>query len=139
MRWVEIPWRSPRGEPRFPGVPAGDRRFVVCVLEGGATVNLITHRYIIGNEGEILETVDGLTKKERREYERLSIELNPTAKDEARLAALQGKWSEKLKLPVDAARFLIRDLPAPPPSKTNCGIWSFFSEMGVHMGTSVVQ
>lgn len=142
-RWQEIPWDAWRnfrgpdigskvGDGCLRGVPAGDHRFALCIMdECGSVANVITHRYIIGDRGELVSSVDGLSDDERKELDRLYLLHAPSLEDDARLADIRAKWGAKLTLPHEAAMALMRDLPGPPVEDRNCGVWRFFAEVGI--------
>ena len=141
--WQEVSWDAwkaftvggilgGRGERSLLGIPAGDQRFAVCIIDQhGAVNNVILHRYIVGAAGQLVSGVDGLSDDEQRELSRLEIALMPSDEDEARLAEIRGKWSRQLALPNEAAKALMREMPGPPAEDRECGVWQFLARAGV--------
>jgi hypothetical protein len=101
---------------------AGIHHFVVCIYadeideivfkifddpNGVGLVNVFPHKYMVDAEGMFEDVDDGLTEKERKDYERLWRLMELTPSDTARLTELRTKMGAVL-LPPQASIAVLR-------------------------------
>jgi hypothetical protein len=100
----------------LPGVSGGIHYFVTGVHGHGATINIITHKYLIQPDGLIgRDNFAGLTREERADFSRLMMAMEEGPGDAERLQELREKMDvdDPPSVSYDALVRALPGLPAP--------------------------
>lgn len=146
-RWGEVSWDawaassgvSAPAKP-LPSIRPGDTHFVVCVVDDdGSIANIIPHRYLIDEQGYRRHGNEPITDQEN-EFERAYyLKKETTEAEDRRHVEINEKIYRWSLPPADAARILLRVLPAPPSVNNQHGIRHFLNACGASLHSTCLQ
>ena len=116
----------PSGDNLLKGIPAGEHKFVICIVDDGTLVNAIVHRYILNDVGAIIETPTTLTEEQKSEWQYLYLLHTMSIEEEQRLRELQDQEVVLLVLTKQELDALLRDMSWNLPSDMGFGVWRHY-------------